>query len=72
MQNIKAAMDHLKNHQTYPATKDDLVKECNELSDFSAEDKDWFMKNLPEGTYKSADDVIGALGLEPSYHGMSM
>lgn len=63
MQNIKGAIDHLKTHQTYPATKEELVKECNELSDFSAEDKEWFMKNLPEGTYKSADDVMGALGL---------
>lgn len=66
MQNIKGAIDHLKTHQTYPATKEELVKECNELSDFSAEDKEWFMKNLPAGTYKSADDVIGALGLEPT------
>ena len=63
MQNIKGAIDHFKQHQTYPATKEELAKECNELSDFSAEDKQWFMKNLPEGTYNSADDVIGALGL---------
>lgn len=72
VQNTKAAIDHLKNHQTYPATKEELVKECNELSDFSDDDKAWFMKNLREGTYKSADDVIGALGLEPSHHGMAM
>lgn len=72
MQNTKAAVDHLRNHQTYPATKAGLVKECNELSDFSKEDKEWFMKNLPEGTYKSADDVMGALGLKPSYQGMAM
>lgn len=72
MQNTKGATDHLRQHQMYPATKDELVKECNELSDFSKEDKEWFMKNLPEGTYKSADDVMGALGLEPSYQGMAM
>lgn len=63
MQNIKGAIDHLKTHQTYPASKEDLVKECNELSDFSEEDKQWFIKNLPEGTYNSAGDVMGALGL---------
>lgn len=72
MQNTKAAIDHLRQHQAYPATKAELVKECNELSDFSKEDKEWFMKSLPEGTYKSADDVIGALGLEQSYQGMAM
>jgi len=66
LQNTKNAIDHLKQHQTYPATKEELVKECNELSDFSAEDKEWFIKNLPAGTYKSADDVIGALGLKPA------
>ncbi|MBI2337760.1 hypothetical protein HYU95_01115 [Candidatus Daviesbacteria bacterium] len=72
MQDTKGAIDHLRQHQTYPATKDELVKECNELSDFSKEDKEWFEKNLPEGNYKSADDVIAALGLEPSYGGVSM
>lgn len=56
------AVDHLRNHQTYPASKDDLVKECNNLSDFSAEDKKWFEENLPEGTYNSAEDVMMALG----------
>lgn len=62
MQNQQAAMDHLKNHQTYPATKADLVAACNNLSDFSAEDKQWFMNTLPENTYNSAEDVMKALG----------
>ena len=62
MKNIKGAMDHLKDHQTYPAAKADLIKTCNELSDFSAEDKKWFEENLPEKTYNSAQDVINALG----------
>ena len=63
MQNIKGAIDHFKTHQSYPATKEELVKECSGLSDFSEADKEWFMKTLPEGTYKSAEDVMGALGL---------
>ncbi len=62
MQNIAQAMDHLRNHQTYPATKEELVKTCNQLSDFSKEDKRWFMENLPEGTYESPDEVMMALG----------
>lgn len=71
MQNIKGAVDHLKTHQAYPATKAELVKECNELSDFSTEDKEWFIKNLPEGKYNSADDVMVALGLQQA-QGMTM
>lgn len=59
-------MEHLMKHQSYPATKADLVKECNELSDFSAGDKEWFTNNLPEGMYNSAEEVMDALGLGPS------
>ncbi|OGM08747.1 hypothetical protein A2W13_00935 [Candidatus Woesebacteria bacterium RBG_16_36_11] len=63
MTNKQNAIDHLNNHQMYPATREDLIKECNELSDFSDKDKEWFIKHLPEGTYKSADEVIKAIGL---------
>jgi len=63
MQNVQGAIDHLKTHQTYPAAKADLVAACNELSDFSEEDKKEFVEKLPEGNYNSADDVIKALGL---------
>ncbi|MBI2040281.1 DUF2795 domain-containing protein [Candidatus Microgenomates bacterium] len=62
MQNVASAIDHLKTHQTYPATKAQLVAECNNLSDFSEEDKTEFAQNLPEGSYNSADDVVKALG----------
>ena len=63
MKNIKNSIAHLKSHQKYPATKDELVKECNELSDFSRDDKMWFENNLPEGTYDSAGEVMKALGI---------
>ena len=63
MKNIKGALVHLKTHQGFPATRAQLIEECNELSDFSAEDKAWFIKNLPEGTYNSASQVIRTLGL---------
>ena len=62
MQNKSQAMDHLKNHQSYPATKAQLVAECDNLSDFSADDKKEFMESLPGGTYNSADEVVKALG----------
>lgn len=57
------AMDHLKNHQKYPATKAELVAECDNLSDFSEEDKKEFSEKLPEGTYNSAEEVAAALGM---------
>lgn len=61
MKNLQGALEHLKTHQSYPATKADLVKECNSLSDFSEEDKREFEKSLPERTYNSSDEVIQAL-----------
>ena len=62
MQNKESAIEHLKGHITYPATKNDLVAACNNLSDFSEEDKKEFMDKLPEGTYNSAEEVTKALG----------
>lgn len=62
MQNKASAIDHLRNHQKYPATKAELVAECDNLSHFSEADKKEFSGSLPEGTYNSADDVIKALG----------
>lgn len=63
MQNMQAVTDHLKTHQTkWPATYEELVAECNSLSDFSVEDKKEFMEKLPKKTYNTADEVIAALG----------
>lgn len=62
MVNKTGAIDHLKNHQTYPADKAALLAECDNLSDFSEEDKNEFSAALPEGTYESAEKVIEALG----------
>lgn len=57
----KEVSDHIKNHVDYPATKTDLVKACNMMSDVSSDDKKWFEKNLPSKTYKNADEVMKAL-----------
>lgn len=64
MKNVTNAMEHLTSHQKYPATRSQLVAECDRLSDFSEEDKKWFMDHLPEGTYKSAEEVTKAIGME--------
>jgi hypothetical protein len=52
---------HLKEHQTYPATRKQLIEECYDLKDFSDVEKKWFIGTLPDRTYKSADDVVAAL-----------
>lgn len=57
------AIKHLKTHATYPATAEELKAHCNNLEDFSAEDKKWFSDNLPEGTYNSAEEVMKVLSL---------
>ena len=63
MQNPAGVTEHLRGHQKYPATKGELVAECDKLSEFSAEDKSEFASKLSERTYSSADEVIRALGL---------
>ncbi|OGM20178.1 hypothetical protein A2714_01090 [Candidatus Woesebacteria bacterium RIFCSPHIGHO2_01_FULL_38_9] len=67
LKNVKGTIEHFKTHQSYPATRAELLKECDDLSDFSEEDKEWFKAHLPEepeGGFKSADDVVKLLGLE--------
>ena len=60
---LQTAIQHLKEHQDYPATKADLVAACNNLSDFPAADKKWFSDHLPTATYKSPGDVLTALAM---------
>lgn len=55
--------EHVREHMEYPGTKQQLVERCEEMSDVPPEEKDWFIANLPEGTYDSAEDVLAALGL---------
>lgn len=45
------------NHVAYPATKQDLVQACQEMSDVPEADKEWFAKNLPDKTYERPEDV---------------
>jgi len=59
----KEVIEHIKSHTKYPATKKQLVEACNRMSDVPKADREWFQKNLPEGTYKTADEVIKRLKL---------
>ncbi len=58
---LGSALDHLKNHVEYPASRDEVVQACNNMSDFPADDRDWFTEKLPAGTYNSPSDVLSAL-----------
>jgi hypothetical protein len=55
------AAEHLNKHQTYPATRAELLASCKNLTDFSASEKRWFAAHLPDGTYGSADEVLKAV-----------
>ncbi len=63
MDDIKGAIEHIKEHQEYPAAKKELVTACNNLHDFSKEDKEWFMNHLSDKTYNSAEELLEALHL---------
>ena len=58
---MKKVTQHLKEHQTYPATRAELLASCNELVDFTPSEKRWYADHLPAGTYKSAADVLKAI-----------
>jgi hypothetical protein len=58
---LKAGLEHAKNHVEYPATKKQLVEACNNMSDMPKAEREWFAKNLPDKTYKNANEVFKAL-----------
>lgn len=59
---IQKAKEHISNHVTYPVTDLALKEACNNMSEFSDEDKKEFAGKLPAGTYNSADEILKALG----------
>ncbi len=61
MSKLSEELDHIKNHVDYPASRTEVVEACNNMSDVPSDDRDWFSKTLPEGTYKTADEVVSAL-----------
>ncbi len=61
MSKLSEELDHIKNHVDYPASRTQVVEACNNMSDVPSDDRDWFSKTLPEGTYKTADEVVSAL-----------
>lgn len=57
----KEAMEHIRNHLQYPATKKQLVEQCNNMEEVPKTDADWLKKALPDRTYKNADEVMKAI-----------
>lgn len=57
------AVGHFKEHVKYPASRSDILAACAQTPEFSGAEKDWMAQHLPEGTYKSPDEVIAALRL---------
>ncbi len=63
MADEKKLKEHLLSHQDYPANKEDIMQTCGEMSDIAEADKKWFLEKLPEGEYKSANEVFMAVGM---------
>ena len=56
-------VSHIGSDVDYPASCEQIVNACNNMSEFSADEKMWFSKALPHGTYQSSADVNKAVGL---------
>lgn len=61
MSNLERQLEHLKHHVEYPSNRKDVVAACNNMADVPADDRAWFEKSLPEGTYNGPNDVVKAL-----------
>ena len=49
---------HLKDHVSYPATRAQILAACAQTPEFTEGEKAWFAARLPDGTYKSATEVL--------------
>jgi len=61
MTNLAEELKHLKHHVNYRADRQQVVAACSNMMDVPAKDRDWFVKVLPEGNYRTADEVVSAL-----------
>ncbi len=58
---LKKVTAHLHDHQTYPATRAELITACYNLEDFSPVEKKWFIQKVPNKKFSSADEVVAAI-----------
>jgi len=61
MSNLQEELGHIKNHVTYPASKQQVVAACNNMSDVPSEDKTFVSSSLPDQTFNKPEDVVNAL-----------
>jgi hypothetical protein len=54
-------MTHINEHITYPATKDDIVMACDNMSDVTDEERMWVEDKLPDKMFDDPDEVRKAL-----------
>ena len=59
----KELAGHIREDMEYPATKRAILEACNKMEHVPKADRDWVAKNLPDRTFKNADEVIKALKL---------
>jgi hypothetical protein len=57
-------IEHVKKHAPYPTTKKDLLAACNNAADLNDADRKYMMAKLPDGTYKTPEDVLKALNVK--------
>jgi hypothetical protein len=60
---VKAFIERHIQHLKYPSKKSEIVAACAGMAEMPKADKEWIEQNLPDGNYKSADEVIRALKL---------
>jgi len=61
MSNLQEELGHIKNHVTYPASKQQVVAACNNMSDVPSADKAFVSSSLPDQTFNKPEDVVNAL-----------
>ncbi len=61
MSKLAEELTHLKNHVQYPANRSQVISACNNMMDAPKDDSEWVANALPEGNYRSADEVVSAL-----------
>lgn len=61
MTNLSTQLTHLKNHVTYPANRQQVLAACNGMMDVDETDRKWVTTHLPEGTFRTADEIMSAL-----------
>jgi hypothetical protein len=59
----KELMVHLQKHIMYPASRRTIIEACNQMAHVPDATRMWVEQRLPEGNYKSADEVVMKLGI---------